>query len=61
MNALDEENILTEDEPVSLEVILLIEKTLGIKFPKAYVEFITKHNGAYLKNNAFEFFNQNLI
>ena len=32
MNALDEENILTEDEPVSLEVILLIEKTFKIVY-----------------------------
>ena len=26
----------------------------------SYVDFITKHNGAYLKNDAFEFFNQNV-
>ena len=60
MNALDEENIYRDNGPIDLSVISLIEKTLGIKFPKAYVDFITKHNGACLENDAFEFFNQNV-
>ena len=60
MNALDEGNILTDNGPVDISIIRLIERTLGIKLPKAYVDFIIKHNGAYLVNNAFEFFDQNV-
>lgn len=57
MNVLDKENICRDDGPVDAIAIRIIEKTLGIKFPSAYVEFITKHNGASLKNDCFDFFN----
>ena len=60
MNALDKENILTDRGPVDISIIRLVEKTLGIKFPHVYVNFIVEHNGAGLINNAFEFFNQNV-
>ena len=40
-------------------VIQMIEKTLGIKFPKLYIEFITHHNNAYLKKDSFNYFDQN--
>lgn len=55
MNALDKENIYRDNGPVDIVAIRIIEKTLGVKLPSAYVEFITKHNGARLERDYFNY------
>lgn len=55
MNALDEGNIYRDNGSVDIVAIRVIEKTLGVKLPSAYIEFITKHNGARLERDYFNY------
>lgn len=55
MNALDEGNIYRDNGPVDIVAIRVIEKTLGVKLPSAYTAFITKHNGARLERDYFNY------
>lgn len=54
-----ENNLDSDSGPVDIVAIRIIEKTLGVKLPSTYVEFITKHNEAYLKNDCFDYLDVN--
>ena len=45
---------ICENDEIELEAISKVEDTLGIKFPKDYIEIIIKNDGAYPKPNRFE-------
>jgi hypothetical protein len=59
MKNLEISNISSDDGDVSMDVIKDIEATYFIKLPTNYMEFITKHNEAYLKADVFDYENPN--
>ena len=55
MKNLEMNNILCDDGEVSINAVKEIEKLLFVNFPSEYVNFISKHNTAYLKADVFDY------
>ena len=45
---------ICENEKVEIETIMNLEATLGVKFPRDYVEVVMQNDGAYPKPNRFD-------
>lgn len=45
-------------EPVDRSIIIETSRLFGVRFPPSYIEFVSKHNAAALKNNYFQFFDR---
>lgn len=59
MKNLEQNNILSDEGSLPEEVIRDIEKFLCVKLPHIYTNFISGHNGAYLKNDIFDYYDPN--
>lgn len=53
---LSNSNIYRDEGQISTDVLTEIENRFGIKLPPVYVNFITKHNGARLDVDSFDFY-----
>ncbi|MDR0695636.1 MAG: SMI1/KNR4 family protein [Holosporales bacterium] len=58
MKNLEASNISSDSGTIPKYIIKDIESTYFTKFPKDYIDFITKHNAAYLKADVFDYFDQ---
>jgi len=47
--------VYRDEGPIDISIIEKYEEEIGYKFPKAYKELISKHNGLYPENNAIVF------
>ncbi|MDR0695641.1 MAG: SMI1/KNR4 family protein [Holosporales bacterium] len=57
MKNLAKENVLTDYGGTSGGTVRSLEKSLKIRLPEEYVQFITKHDGASLHVDVFDYFN----
>jgi hypothetical protein len=60
MKNLNSSNVYRDYGEISVEVMRELEKTQNVILPKAYVDFISKHNGVRLEVNSFEYYDPNI-
>ena len=61
MRSLEQQDIFSDYGEIPLEIIKKIEDRFKIELPIVYTNFITRHNGAYLENDTFDYSDQNYL
>ncbi|WP_058948654.1 SMI1/KNR4 family protein [Acinetobacter schindleri] len=52
-------DVYTDHGQIDRKIIEDYAESIGYKFPKSYVELLSKHNGLTPQNNYFEFLDHN--